>query len=426
MNLNQKKNKKAFNFNLNMYINTITPIIRFCKMHNYFHALAVFVCITNNTLIIISSGEEKEKIRNIIKPEGYLFRIYSDWEIYKKILERNIEIVTVFSYTITLFDHIHITPRILSAIEPIKAYNNKQNILSMKDSNVKCYKGQISMLFCDIDEIPQFIKITFIPLCQVIKTYLSEAQYWIDWQYGTKLNSRDVLITFFINSSNQEAIIQKLQLYLYENVSELQLFRIHIPFNRPLNYIDKLPYEIRKKTYNILCRVSEEFVVQTYQEAFSDNKKITHLMYYYLLAAKNYFISSPEFLKTNKRLIEMMTDVSVSSFTKSLLRHDKISEAKDKLTHEYKIQSDKNKVVLYMNYFSLIQDWQVFPKEDDSIQECLTLLAEIRNHLDIKYTNKDNYLVLYFCDFIDKIMNSIDLPLYYKGYIPYCINYLVK
>lgn len=46
-------------------------------------------------------------------------------EVYQKLLSRDMEVVTVFSHAITIFDNIRITPPILSSIEPIAIYNQQ-------------------------------------------------------------------------------------------------------------------------------------------------------------------------------------------------------------------------------------------------------------------------------------------------------------
>lgn len=409
-----------------MYIDTITPVIRFCQTHNCFHALAVFLSSTTDSLIIIS--KDNDDLRNRIATateESYIFKIYSQTELYRKILGRDIEIATVFSHVVTLFDRIRIAPRILSAIEPIKIYN-QQTPASMEAPDTIRRKYEISMLFCDIADLRQFISKTFIPLCRVIKTHLREVQYWIDWQYKTKISDRDILITFIIQSPDKEVILRKLQLYLYENVSELQLYRVRIPFERPSNYIDNLPCEVRRKTYDILCRFSEESLIMFSQENIGDSRKITLFTYYYLIAAKNYFLSKNEFIKANGQLLDIMVNESISPFTKSLLNHDGISEAKDKILWEYKRQSDKNKIVLSANYGTLIRDWNSYPDEEDSTDESLSALVDIRNLLNPSLSENENDLSSYFHTFFEKLAGCMDLPPFYKGYIPYSINYLTK
>ena len=409
-----------------MYIDTITPIIQFCQTHNYFHALAVFLSTSTNSLIIISKGNDKiQNWNSIDTKESYTFKIYSETELYQKILGRDIEIVTIFSHIIVLFDSIRITPRILSAIEPIKMYN-QQVSTSMKMSNTICRKYEISMLFCDIIDLQQFISKTFIPLCSVIKTHLCEVQYWIDWQYKIKINERDILITFIIQSLNKEDILRKLQVYLYKSVSELQLYRVHLPFERPSNYIDNLPYTVSQKTYDILCRVSEESLIMFSRENISDNKKITLFTYFYLIAAKNFFLSKDEFIEVNKQLMDIMAYEGISSFTKSFLNHDRISEAKDKILGEYKRQSDKNKIALFANYGTLIQDWNNCSDEDDSIYESLSTLVDIRKLINTSSSENGNYLLSYFHTFFEKLANCMNIPPFYKGYVPYSINYLTK
>lgn len=121
-----------------------------------------------------------------------------------------------------------------------------------------------------------------------------------------------------------------------------------------------------------------------------------------------------------------MVNESISPFTKSLLNHDGISEAKDKILWEYKRQSDKNKIVLSANYGTLIRDWNSYPDEEDSTDESLSALVDIRNLLNPSLSENENDLSSYFHTFFEKLAGCMDLPPFYKGYIPYSINYLTK
>lgn len=403
-----------------MYFGEISSIIHFCQQNNYFQALAVFVSFIDGSVIII---QNKNRQLKYVNPKIYSVKIYTDIEIYQKILERDIEVANLFSHTIILFDRIRVTPRILSAIEPIKFYN--RYVLTMDKSNYCISSNEISLLFRDVDDTQSFISTTFLSICKAIKNHLSNAQYMIDWQYGPQTSLRNILVTFFVQSCDKEAILRKLQLYLYENVSELHLSRIQIPFMRSLNYIDSLSENIRMNTYDILCSVSEEYIAVKSSEDLTDNKGITQLTYYYLLAAKYYFKSLSEFLNVNDYYIDIMVEESISEFTKTYLQHDSILAAKAKILHEYNRLCDLNKVALSVNYDSLIHNWIELPITDDSIQVNLSKLMDVRNCIDDNAVSKDCVLN-YFYDFYKMLFSCLDLPSYYKGYVPYCIKYLAK
>lgn len=287
-------------------------------------------------------------------------------------------------------------------------------------------KAEIPILFCDIDNIEQFISRTFIPLCGVLKSFLCEGQYWVDWQYGYRKINRDVLLTFSVKSSDRDDILRKLQLHLYENVSELQLQRVHIPFDRAPSFIDKLPYIIGQKSYRIFCHITEEFLAMITKEDMNDNKKITIVTYFYLVAAKNFFSSKDEFLIYNKMLLNTELVESLSPFTRYLLNHDIITGAKDKILHEYQRQSDRNKVTLYVNYGELINDWGNIPDDNDAIHKSLASLVEIRSYMDSVLREDKNYIESYFQAFFEQLTKCMDLPPFYWAYIPFCINYLTR
>lgn len=414
-----------------MDTDTITTAIQFCQTNNYFHASAVFLVIPDNRsqhcgfVVISESSRIQENWRESNASENYTFKFYSETGVYQKLLNRDAEVVTVFSHAISIFDNIRITPRILSSIEPIVIYNQQITKL-MEAPNRVHSKTEIPILFCDIDDIQQFISKTFIPLCGVIKNYLCEEQYWVDWQYGYRKINRDVLLTFSVKSSDREDILQKLQLHLYENVSELQLHRVHIPFDRPQSYIDELPDVIGQKTYRILCHITEEFLAMFSQGDTNDNKKITLVTYFYLVAAKNFFSSKDEFVILNKMLLNRALVESISPFTRYLLNHDIITGAKDKIVREYKRQSDRNKVALYTNYGDLINDWGNMPDDNDAIHESLSSLVDIRSYMDSVFREDNNYVLSYFHAFFEKLTKCMDLPPFYIAYIPYCINYLTR
>ena len=384
-----------------MDTNTITTAIQFCQANNYFHALAVFLVIPDDRsqqcgfVVISEDSQIQENWREINAGRNYTFKSYSEMEVYQKLLSRDMEVVTVFSHAITIFDNIRITPPILSSIEPIAIYNQQITRMMEAKNGVHC-KTEIPILFCDIDDLQQFISKTFIPLCGVIKSYLCEEQYWVDWQYGARKINRDVLLTFAVKSLDRADILRKLQLHLYENVSELQLHRVYMPFSRSLNYIDELPEVISQKTYKILCHITEEFLAMFSQEDINENKKITVVTYFYLIAAKNFFSSKAEFVDINKMILKKALTESISPFTRYLLNHDIIIGAKDKIVREYKRQSDRNKVALYTNYGVLLNDWGNLPDDNDAMHESLSSLVDIRNYMDSAFREDNKYVLTYF------------------------------
>lgn len=414
-----------------MDTNTITTAIQFCQANNYFQASAVFLIIPNNIFrdcgfVLISDENLNQKDLPEIDTRGNCtFITYTETEVYQKLLRRDAEIVSIFSHTISIFDNIRITPRIMSSIEPIAIYN-QQICNQVEVPNVVQCKTEIPILFCDVVDLQQFISKTFIPLCGVIKSYLRSGHYWVDWQYEVRKINRDILLTFAVKSSDREDILRKLQLHLYENVSELQLHRVHIPFNRHQNYIDELPNVIRQKTYKIICHLTEEFLAMFSQGDINDNKKITLVTYYYLVAAKNFFSLKAEFVDINKMLLKKMLVESVSPFTRYLLNHDIITEARDKIIREYKRQSDRNKVALYTNYGVLLNEWGSLPDENDSIHESLSSLVDIRRYMDSTFREDNKYVLMYFHALFEKFTKCMDLPSYFSAYIPFCINYLIR
>lgn len=411
-----------------MELKQISNAVEDCKRNKHFQASSVFITQIENThtiTICLIYEYNSDKIK--FAPTNmfdYDFRIFSIQDILSMILRRELEIVSIFSQSIILLDNAQIAALLYSSLMPIKTYNkyfmNKENNEFWKKERLN---KSLSMLFCDIEENYIFLKNTFIPLCNIFKNSLVNCRIRIIWKSNCHSSGKAAEVTIFSNNSFTEKDIIQLQKYLFLNVSELQLSQLHMPYNNHNPFLEQLPLNIYDKTNNILCNLTEELLLKYTHSTLSENEKITYMIYYYIVATKSFFTSKIEMESANKRVLDIFLEDSISSFSKSILDHQILSNIGDKILHEFKCQSDNIRIDLLRNYIELLNGWDKV-SNPDSITTSIQLLSEIRANFNEIEKDNNEYIYTYFIELCRLMFQCWDIPNYYRAYVPFCLKYI--
>lgn len=122
-----------------------------------------------------------------------------------------------------------------------------------------------------------------------------------------------------------------------------------------------------------------------------------------------------------------MLDEGISPFSKFVLNHQMVSDARDKLLREYRIISDRTKVDLLGNYSELFDDWTYINSDGDIVLRSLHTMGEIRGYVNnYRVKNEFNVVTRYFVEFYKLLILSWNIPCYYRAYIPFCVKYLLS
>lgn len=412
----------------------ISNAVNYCKAHDFFYASSAFLLKAKSIsscklsiCLIFMNNNDKQKIKKTVKSE-YEFIYLSVQDIFTMILQRDLQIDLLFTGAIPLLDNANIAPQIYSSITPIKICN--KYVISEKmyiNSSMTEADNSFSMLFYNVDAPQSFINKTFLPLCVVLKEQMVNCRFSILWKTDYNAVSCSVEIRFFSDKILANNIIKTLQVYLYKNVCELQLGRIRIPYYSQQHFFESMSKPIKDKTNNILCVLSEDYLYLLSNGGATDTKRMTMVVYYYIFAAKSFFFSESEFLETNELILGEMLDEGISPFSKFVLNHQMVSDARDKLLREYRIISDRTKVDLLGNYSELFDDWTYINSDDDIVLRSLHTMGEIRRYVNnYQAKNEFNVVTRYFVEFYQLLILSWNIPCYYRAYIPFCVKYLLS
>lgn len=412
----------------------ISIAVNYCKAHDFFYASSVFIlkvksvsCCKLSICLIFMNNSSKHQIEKTIESE-YDFIYFSVQDIFTMILQRDLQIDLLFTGAIPLLDKANIAPKIYSSIIPIRLFN--KYVMDKKihlDSSITKANKSFSILFYNVDDPQSFINKTFLPLCVVLKEQMVNCRFNILWGADYNAISCSVEVRFFSDKILSSDIIKILQVYLYKNVSELQLGRVRIPYYSQQLFFESMSKPIEDKTNNILCVLSEDFLDLLSNGGATDNKRMTMVVYYYIIAAKSFFFSEKEFLDTNELILAEMLDESISPFSKSVLNHQMISDAHDKLLREYRILTDRIKVDLWGNYSELFEDWTYINSDDNIVLRSLHTMGKIRRYVNnFQVKNEANVVTRYFVEFYKLLILSWNIPCYYRAYIPFCVKMLTS
>ena len=415
-----------------MNLNQISGAVEYCKRHQFFQASSVFISQIKNinrrvTTLCLIYKDNTAKI-NFSPTENcdYNFRVFSLQDLYAMFLRRDQKIVSIFSQSILLLDKAKIASHLYSSLVPIKIYNKyfmSEEIIKFR-SKRECSKS-LSMLFCDIGDSGNFITKTFIPLCNMFKKQLKNCRLRITWKSGCYISGKAAEVTIFSDNNFKESDIVLLQKFLFGNVSELQLARIYIPCKEHNVFWKKMPLNIYDKTNNILCDLTDELLLKFSNSTLNENEIITNVINYYIVAAKAFFLSRAEFNTANQCILDAFLEDSISSFTKSILDHQILSNARDKILHEFKRQSDKIRADLFGNYVELLDSWDKVSNLD-AFSNSLQVLSDIRNEFNKMEKKEGKYAIKYFIEFCKLMFQCWDIPSYYRAYVPFCIKYIAS
>ena len=415
-----------------MNLNQIAGAVEYCIRHEFFQASSVFTSKIESidsrvtTLCLIYKDNTAQIKFNPTGKCDYNFRVFSLQDLFAMFLRRDQEIVSIFSQSILLLDKAKIASHLYSSLIPIKIYN--QYFMSEEIFKFKSKRGcskSLSMLFCDIGDSGNFIIKTFIPLCNMLKNQLKNCRLCITWKSGCYISGKAAKVTIFSDNNFEEDDIVSLQKYLYGNVSELQLARIYIPYKEHNVFWEKMPLNIYDKTNDILCDLTDELLLKFTNSTLNENEIITNVIYYYIVAAKAFFLSRTEFNTANKCILDTFLEDSISSFTKSILDHQILSNARDKILREFKRQSDKIRADLLGNYIELLDGWDKVSNLD-AFSISLQVLSDIRNEFNKMEKKDEEYATKYFIEFCRLMFQCWDIPSYYRAYVPFCIKYIAS
>ena len=186
-----------------------------------------------------------------------------------------------------------------------------------------------------------------------------------------------------------------------------------------------MPLNIYDKTNDILCDLTDELLLKFTNSTLNENEIITNVIYYYIVAAKAFFLSRTEFNTANKCILDTFLEDSISSFTKSILDHQILSNARDKILREFKRQSDKIRADLLGNYIELLDGWDKVSNLD-AFSISLQVLSDIRNEFNKMEKKDEEYATKYFIEFCRLMFQCWDIPSYYRAYVPFCIKYIAS
>lgn len=414
-----------------MKLKHVVNAVEYCKNNKYFQASSVFITQIDdiNPKIITICLIYEENIPSIkVNPADaleYDFRLFSVQDIFSMILQRKLDLVALFTQSIILLDNAQIASQLYSSLTPIKRYNKYFMLIENNEFRAEeRLNRSLSMLLCDIEENGIFFKKTFIPLCNIFKNQLKDCRIRIIWKADCGISGKAAVVTIFHNNRFTKKDIIQLQKYLYLNISELQLSRLHVPYNESNVYWEQLPTNIYDKTNDILCNLTDELLLKyNNKSTLTENEKITYMIYYYIVAAKSFFSSRIEMVSANNSVLDAFLEDSISSFSKSILDHQILSEIYDKILYEFKCQSDKVRNDLLLNYTELLNNWDKV-LDLDTMTISMQLLSEIRTDFNkIKTDNKED-ITTYFIELCRLMFQCWDIPTYYKAYLPYCVKYI--
>jgi len=432
--------------NYNISIDNIKQIVNYCKHHNYFDASTVFLAKSKNTETVVVVAVYIENINSfgntISENSAYKIVKLSLTNFYKFLLSRDLFFGELMSNGIFIKDDLSIASIAQLAAQPIIAYNlNKEDsvgiensLFLLKEQNLNEAKNNFSMLYMDNTDLFTFINRVFFPLSKFIKQYLSEANFMLQTKRRNyNESSLSIELTYFVDTAKRNEMLLTLQKKLYAKVSDYKLHKAIIPYQRPSNLIDLMPSNLRKGTYKILAKVSEDVVANYSEKPLEDSTSVTLLIYNLLASAVYYFRTKEEFLKVNDELYSILLPCSVAPLTLNLLDSGIISSINDKTEREYNLLAKKIYPSLHVNYSEFLKKWDSKVIEDDDMNPYLSILSDISDntvwesiHISQHPSLQINLKALFFIEYYKHILNCFDIPTYYKAFIPFTIKYLAN
>lgn len=399
-------------------ISITEKIVGICKKHNYFNALTLFVKTEchNKRVVLIAIGKDNETLSPmLIDGMEYTICYIEQSDCYSQILRGNSLFAEMFNQTLCLKDELNIAPVLLSAIKPLlKSVPALPEIGTLSYFNHKRYrKKELAIRFNGILDIDEFISKTFIPLSSSLKNYLSKAN--LIFQYDSENGNKSLAIIYVFEENVTKSMQIDIQKYLYLHFSELNLRNIDIPYRRPYNALEGMPGNIMKNVMKSLGTLTSSFLVQN-EKSVSENKKVTTLVYLYIITAKTIFNHYRSFIECNEHIYNYYLKEKCSDTLYYVVNNHLYTNALSKIEKEFYILSLTNIQVLYANYQPLLSKWNIIENDDN-------YNLYIAQMYYLKSTLKGN-VAPFFHEYVKLLFACYDVSTYYKAYIPYIIKYL--
>lgn len=265
------------------------------------------------------------------------------------------------------------------------------------------YSNPIVLKFHYIENITDFIRATFIPICNILKNSLSDSMFHI-----SSTDYKTIIITFFIRNQDVDAIIHKLQLFMYKNISELNLNKIEVPCKKSV--LTNNCQEDCMMT-KLLCQCSEHIVGMTLNKNATENARVAFAIAILIQLGRSFYVSISGFQKNISRILSLQIPKSISNYTKTLLNHNIILNVENKLMSEYEKIYAKNLNTIYANYYDMIHSKNKENYEYDFYDTYwLQCNKQHRNKI--------------FRQYADLLLNTCLIPSFYRAFIPFCISKL--
>lgn len=427
--MNKKMNKKMNDLcsSRNLTTKDILFLVDYCKENSFFFASSVFVskdCDSYKICLIYQNFDEL-RIRTKQLQSPYHIELFVVQNILTLILQRDIRLLSLFTDAIPLRDNANIAYKIYTSLNPISLYNTSLKSEKHYDEVFVSDANQsISMLFCDIENVSLFIGKTLLPICFILRKELINASICIMWYPKFNGTSQTAELTILSDKLNFIDTVDKLQAYLYNNVSELNLGKIILPYNGASYLKSFCSNKVRGYVSTMLCFLSEMLLEKYSINDLSEKERVTYILYYYIIIAKAFYPNKHDFISANQLVLNEMLHESTSFFTRSILDHQVVSTFCEKLLLEYQILSDQLRSDLWNNYAVVLREWEFIDKDPDSLDiyyAAKNISNSIHDQLEYSSGASDSFI-----EILKMITTCWNIPNYYKAYIPFCVNYIVN
>lgn len=415
----------------------IQDIIKDCECHFACHSSILFLKQEMNDghielISIQDTGNGERHLRKYkINERSYI--VYSldlSYCLYL-LLKKDAIYAAIFTKTICIADKLGMARELLLGTgvvgKPAYGLENKLSLNHIEKAISSIFQkerhNEFCIRFCNVSDTKNFYSNIFFPLTNEIKDSLSNCN--LLFQYDTKGRQKNInAFFFFIKEQDTGILLKKLQMFLYFHSPEFQLQSIHIPYIREENIIEHFGKEIWKATTSALSVIQYPILPGIAIEGEKDEVEhlITHLIVIYILTAKFFYTNINEFRLVNNQIYEQLLfehASDVSSYALNVLQWHAIVEKIEKEHYNLSKQNFKN---LYSNYIEMLRNWKM--KEQigfDLYQEKLFLLCKEIREQDIKREYRNTI----FINYTTLLLNSYDIPIYYKAYIIYTIKFML-
>ncbi|GEM_PF-5275261 len=413
----------------------IQDIIRDCECNFTYYSSILFLKqkMKNGHIELISiqnTGNGKRSLREYkINDRHYIVYSLDLTFCLYLLLKKDAIYAAIFTKTICIVDKLGMARELLLGVEvmdkPIYGLENNLSLNQIEKAMSSIFQkereNEFCVRFCNVSDTKSFYSNIFYPLANEIKDTLSNCN--LLFQYDTDGRQKNINVSFFfIKEQNIGKLVEKLQMFLYNHSPEYQLQSIHIPYVREHNSIEHFGKEIWEITTSALSTIQYPAISETNIEKDEIESLITHLIVIYILTAKFFYQDIDAFYKVNNQLYEHLLHEHASDVCSYALNVLQWHAIIGKIEREHNNLSKQNMKSLYSNYTEMLKAWDM--KEQigfDLYQEKLFLLCKKIKEQGIGIKNKDSIFISY----TELLLNSYDIPAYYKAYIIYTIKFMI-